>query len=601
MSRRHWLWAASLVLAATIAAPPAFAQGYDAECRPVSAEEERTDVDIARAWGPIGLGLAIAKKACQGKEFLDRLLSKEPDLDQATLTDVFDATRPHVPEPISEQEHYRQEQAAAARIKARAEEARLTRLRSNAADEAVAEANEREAAARASGQTVQYSSIRDPAAPPAGPGVYTYTSLPPLNPNGFVTYFESTAAQADAAAPEAPGSIAEIDGEGTLIAPEGMKSGHFEDGELDGEGQEITLDGVWRGGYYQDGSIEGPGFEVFERDGAVYAIEAEFVNDRPEGYARVILSDGSSRIDLWGGGELLAIGAVAPRGQEPVPAVYQSPEQLAAEEAEQFEDSLSSAPNAAALYALADELAAQGDAARAGQAFRRILTRFPDSPFGLRASDRLADAAAQSAGAAAAPQGTPAAAGAMAATAAFNGQWIGQSSGNRATLDVRPNGVMVTPVTSNPGQSATGTLYVETGPGSYTYTLADGRTSVMVVQSRDTVRVTNTWDGWNDVFKLVPATPAQAPAPTVFDGEWRGDQSGNRVSLQLSSSGITVYPVTQNAGQSANGLLYLASGGGNYTYQFPNGQSSTIQVLSPDLVRVTNSDGWTDLFRLIGR
>ena len=511
MNRRHWIAIASLTLAAAVA-QPAFAQDYDPDCKPIPAEDQRIDLQIARGWPPIGLGLVIASKACQAKNYLDRLLTRSPDLDKATVADVFDAARPQLPETVSPEQHYKEEREAATRIKARAEEARRQYLRSNPADEAVTAANAREAQARELGQTGQQGAFRDPGAPAAPPAheVPTYTTLPPLNPNGFIRVFEGSAPPRDGTAAAAPATLADIDGEGTLIDDEGMKLGTFKDGELEGMGQEITAKGAWRGGYYENGQIEGPGFEVVERRDAVYAIEGDFVDDKPEGYARVILSDGSSRIDLWRDGKLLAVGTVAAQGKQPVNPVYKSPEQLAAEEADRFETSLQSTSSAGALYALADELAEKGESARATLAFRRILTRFPDSPFALRASDRLA-----------------------------------------------------------------------AGVGGRSVAAAPPRAAAPP-----------------------PAAPRPAPAvagPAVFSGIWQGEQSGNQVSMQLSSSGITVDAVTHNPGQSSTGLLYAPTGGGIYTYRFPEGGNATIQVLAQDRVKVVNPDGWNDVFRLVRR
>ena len=57
----------------------------------------------------------------------------------------------------------------------------------------------------------------------------------------------------------------------------------------------------------------------------------------------------------------------------------------------EYESRLELASNAGELYALGDEMAERGDRARAVQAFRAILTRFPDNALAAKAADRLAD------------------------------------------------------------------------------------------------------------------------------------------------------------------------------------------------------------------
>lgn len=87
---------------------------------------------------------------------------------------------------------------------------------------------------------------------------------------------------------------------------------------------------------------------------------------------------------------------------------------------------------------------------------------------------------------------------------------------------------------------------------------------------------------------------AVAPAGINLNGEWIGKNSGNRVRQEVRPGGVLVSPVTQNAGQSANGFLYSGSGK-TYRFTFPGGDS-VMEVLGPDQFRVTNSDGWTDVF-----
>jgi hypothetical protein len=299
----------SLALAAVLAEAPAPAQQYDADCKPLPPGEEQLDREIAKAWLPIGLGFAIADKVCGGKNYLNKLLSDEPDPDKITPTEVFDAVRPDVPPAISTQEHYRLENEAAERLKARAEAEKRAYLNSNPADEAVRESEERDRALRADGQVPQYGVNPAPVTQPGYVAAPGYSTLPPLNPDGFITVFQASGAQADGAALE---SLDQIDGEGTLLSADGLQSGQFVDGELDGEGQEITADGVWRGGTYVDGGLEGPGFEVgTDEDGTQYALNGNFVDDLPDGQVTVAYDDGNMQRQLWGDGRMLTEGPMA--------------------------------------------------------------------------------------------------------------------------------------------------------------------------------------------------------------------------------------------------------------------------------------------------
>jgi hypothetical protein len=101
---------------------------------------------------------------------------------------------------------------------------------------------------------------------------------------------------------------------------------------------------------------------------------------------------------------------------------------------------------------------------------------------------------------------------------------------------------------------------------------------------------------------LTPAPAlAQARPAALTNGEWEGEQSRNRVTIQNRAEGIWVSPVTQHAGQTENGFLYRSSSDGTYQFRFPDGNVSVVTVLGPDRLRLRNPDGWTDDFRLIRR
>lgn len=83
-----------------------------------------------------------------------------------------------------------------------------------------------------------------------------------------------------------------------------------------------------------------------------------------------------------------------------------------------------------------------------------------------------------------------------------------------------------------------------------------------------------------------------------LNGEWLGQQSGNRVRIKVQSDGVYVTPISNNSGQSSNGYLYRKNGQGSYRFDFDDSQHSVVQVLGPKRMRVTNSDGWADIFIL---
>lgn len=98
------------------------------------------------------------------------------------------------------------------------------------------------------------------------------------------------------------------------------------------------------------------------------------------------------------------------------------------------------------------------------------------------------------------------------------------------------------------------------------------------------------------VFALAASVGAQDYS---LSGEWVGQQYGNRVRQTVQPGGIYVVAVTNNPGQSAP-LFYQQVGPGEYHYIFPDGYNvSVMRILGPGTLRVTNPDGWTDVFRQI--
>ncbi len=94
---------------------------------------------------------------------------------------------------------------------------------------------------------------------------------------------------------------------------------------------------------------------------------------------------------------------------------------------------------------------------------------------------------------------------------------------------------------------------------------------------------------------LMCAAPAVAQAPVSLDGEWQGQSSGNRVRIEMRAGGFNGYPVTQNAGQAVTPMFFQQVSAGEYHLIFPDG-SRAIARLEGSGLRVTNPDGWSDLF-----
>jgi hypothetical protein len=95
-------------------------------------------------------------------------------------------------------------------------------------------------------------------------------------------------------------------------------------------------------------------------------------------------------------------------------------------------------------------------------------------------------------------------------------------------------------------------------------------------------------------WRVAPQSSAVAPDGINLNGEWIGKNSGNRVRHEVRPGGILVTPVTQNVGQAADGFFFSGSGK-TYRFKFTGGDT-VMEVLGPDKIRVTNSDGWTDVF-----
>ena len=185
----------------------------------------------------------------------------------------------------------------------------------------------------------------------------------------------------------------------------------------------------------------------------------------------------------------------------------------------------------------------------------------------------------------------------------LSGLWTGKSSGNQVTIEMRSGGFTIMVAGQRrEGQYGDGQFFRDAGGGLYLYTKPDGDDVKAQVLAPDSLRVTNP-DGWTDVFTRPPRAAATVPPPvaartqTDLSGLWTGEASGNQVRLEMRSGGFAqMLAGTQNAGQRAGEFFFRDAGAGLYLHTKADGNDVRVQVLGPDRIRVTNPDGWTDVF-----
>lgn len=96
---------------------------------------------------------------------------------------------------------------------------------------------------------------------------------------------------------------------------------------------------------------------------------------------------------------------------------------------------------------------------------------------------------------------------------------------------------------------------------------------------------------------LVSCFSASATAQSDLSGLWTGQSSGNQVTIEMRSGGFVIAVTGQRrAGQYGDGQFFRNAGSGRYLFTRPDGQLVNAQVLGPNSMRVTNPDGWTDVF-----
>lgn len=100
------------------------------------------------------------------------------------------------------------------------------------------------------------------------------------------------------------------------------------------------------------------------------------------------------------------------------------------------------------------------------------------------------------------------------AASGLNGEWLGQSSGNRVRIEVRPDGIAIYTVTENPGQGASGMVFSTSGKDRFVKQFPDGTQALITVLSSGLFHYVGP-EGWSDDFKRVgPSMGSQGqPAP----------------------------------------------------------------------------------------
>lgn len=308
MTLRLAAQASAIALACALVSSPAAAQQAGSNCKADANTHALTD-----AWTTTQIGLALAEKACQAKEFIKKVFTSQDDPDQITPGDILDAEKPTVDPAL---QHARDEYAASQRLKFREEEKRREYLRSNPANEAVTAAEEREQQLRAEGVE-----ITQPFQSRAGMENDLYYDedtivIPAKTPGGLPTII-TPAVEGNSEGRNPPSSLEQWHGEGIVMSEHGIESGTFENGQLDGQGEEVTENGTWRAGTFDDGRMEGPGMEVGRGDdGRAYLVTGKYDDDLPDGQMNVTYQGGSQRKQLWEDGQLVSQGALAAPGSE---------------------------------------------------------------------------------------------------------------------------------------------------------------------------------------------------------------------------------------------------------------------------------------------
>ena len=206
----------------------------------------------------------VARAICRVPDFLANFFKRQPDPDKASLDDYIEASKPD--DGDGGDQKYR-------------------------------------------------AKIRDMPSPTKNPGwnqnpATSIVVLPPNTSGGVPVLF-----QANAPGGPIPTTVADIQGNGTLLSTEGMKRGTFDKGKLNGVGEEIDPDGTWRSGTYQYGRSTDQVWEVRTLAGKTYVTSGAVVDGKLDGMIMRVFADGSTQFEDWEGGKLMQVGSRAPKGQ----------------------------------------------------------------------------------------------------------------------------------------------------------------------------------------------------------------------------------------------------------------------------------------------
>ena len=102
------------------------------------------------------------------------------------------------------------------------------------------------------------------------------------------------------------------------------------------------------------------------------------------------------------------------------------------------------------------------------------------------------------------------------------------------------------------------------------------------------------------ISAFMAASPAMAQAGCQWnlDGEWVGQSSGNRVMIEMRPGGFVSWISGQpKPGQSDANNLFRDAGPKVWSVTFPGGEQTTARLEAGNMLRISNPDGWTDLFK----
>lgn len=160
----------------------------------------------------------------------------------------------------------------------------------------------------------------------------------------------------------------------------------------------------------------------------------------------------------------------------------------------------------------------------------------------------------------------PAPAAAQQCAVDLNGDWIGQSSGNRVTIEMRAGGILVyAPGTRNPGQAAGQDLWGQTGADSWAWTFPGGEKAVAQIESDGLLKVTQ--PGWNDRFRRVVPAPPCGQAPSVASATPPSAFSAQPNSQPMSAPAV---PPRQPNGRAPQVVTVARLGNGCVTASLRN-------------------------------